>query len=248
MILDKNYIKETLKKLGSKYGIRETFEDFVICCAYSIANATNYDQERENDYLKIAKKYEKEDFSSFPKMFASLQIELGKDNFEDILGNLYEELGLSNKHLGQFFTPIHISDLMTRITFNADNIKTDITEKGYSSILDPCCGSGRMLLSYLKLIKDNNIDLNKVYFEGADLSKLCCCMTYVNLSLLGASAIVFNQDTLLQKRYDFYMTPGLLLNENLINKLINSGTLELINEKESCQVKEEDNLEESLYI
>ena len=31
MTLDKNYIKDTLKKLGQKYGVRETLEDFVYC-------------------------------------------------------------------------------------------------------------------------------------------------------------------------------------------------------------------------
>lgn len=225
MELDKSYIKNNIISLGRKYDTRQVFEDFVICCAYSLANAASYNQERENEYLRIAKKYEKEEFNSFAKMFAALQIELGKDDFDDVLGNLYEDLGLSSKHLGQFFTPIHVSDLMAKITFSADDTKEEIEKEGYTSMSDPCCGSGRMLLSYLKACRDNDINMDKVYFEGADLSKLCCCMTYVNLSLLGASAIVYNQDTLLLEVYDSYITPALVYNKDLAEKLVEEGVL-----------------------
>lgn len=225
MELDKNFIKNNIISLGRKYDTRQVFEDFVICCAYSLANAASYNQEREDEYLRIAKKYEKEEFNSFAKMFAALQIELGKEDFDDVLGNLYEELGLSSKHLGQFFTPIHISGLMAKITFNAKETQTEIEKNGYTSVYDPCCGSGRMLLSYLKIFIENNIDLDKVYFEGADLSKLCSCMTYVNLSLLGASAIVYNQDTLLLDVYDSFITPALTFNKNLTDKLVEEGKL-----------------------
>lgn len=225
MELDKNYIKNNIISLGRKYDTRQVFEDFVICCAYSLANAASYNQERENEYLRIAKKYEKEEFNSFAKMFAALQIELGKEDFDDVLGNLYEDLGLSSKHLGQFFTPIHVSDLMAKITFGAEDIKKEIEKDGYTSMSDPCCGSGRMLLSYLKACRENDINMDKVYFEGADLSKLCCCMTYVNLSLLGASAIVYNQDTLLLDVYDSYITPALVYNNNLTEKLVEKGVL-----------------------
>jgi len=225
MELDKKFIKDNIVSLGRKYDTRQVFEDFVICCAYSLANAASYNQEREDEYLRIAKKYEKEEFNSFAKMFAALQIELGKEDFDDVLGNLYEDLGLSSKHLGQFFTPIHISDLMAKITFNADDTKKEIEKEGYTSMSDPCCGSGRMLLSYLKACRENDIDIDKVYFDGGDLSKLCSCMTYVNLSLLGASAIVYNQDTLQMKVYDSYITPALVYNKDLAEKLVEQGVL-----------------------
>ena len=109
MTLDKNYIKDTLKKLGQKYGVRETFEDFVYCCAYSLSNLTNFNDSREKEYLNISKKYEKEDFNSFASMLSALILELNKDDCEDILGNVFEELGLHDKGRGQFFTPLLIS-------------------------------------------------------------------------------------------------------------------------------------------
>ena len=225
MDLDKNFIKKNITNLGRKYDIRQVFEDFVMCSAYALANAASFNQERENDYLRIIKKYEKEEINSFGQMLAALQIELGKEDFDDVLGELYEDLGLSSKHLGQFFTPIHISELMAKLTYNTDDVKKDIEENGFTSVSDPCCGSGRMLLSYFKLFKEEDIDLDKIYFEGADLSKLCSCMTFVNLSLLGASAIVYNQDTLLLDVYDSFITPGLVFNNELTSKLLEKGVL-----------------------
>lgn len=83
MTLDKNYIKDTLKKLGQKYGVRETFEDFVYCCAYSLSNLTNFNDSREKEYLNMSKKYEKEDFNSFASMLSVLILELNKYGYAD---------------------------------------------------------------------------------------------------------------------------------------------------------------------
>ena len=243
VILDKNYIKNTLINLGKKYGVKETFENFVYCCVYSLSNLTNFNDNHEKEYLTIAKKYEKEDFNLFPSMLSALTIELRKDDCEDILGNIFDELGLHDKSRGQFFTPLHISKFMAQIVFDKENIQKEISEKGYITIADECCGSGRMLFAYFKLLKKNNVDLNNVYFVGADISNLCCCMEYVSLSLMGASAIINHQDTLLSKCYGYYITPRLFLNSNLVNNLIKDGHLEL--KKENSKEKEdlEDNLE-----
>lgn len=244
MTLDKNYIKDTLKKLGQKYGVRETFEDFVYCCAYSLSNLTNFNNSREKEYLNISKKYEKEDFNSFASMLSALTLDLSKDDCEDILGNVFEELGLHDKGRGQFFTPLHISKFMAKIVFDKENIQREISKKGYITIADECCGSGRMLFAYLKLLKETNVDLNNIYFEEADISNLCCCMTYVSLSLMGASAIINHQNTLSSERYGYYITPGLILNENLVNKLIKDGYLESTKENDINQENDIKNLEE----
>lgn len=201
MTLDKNYIKDTLKKIGQKYGVRETFEDFVYCCAYSLSNLTNFNDSREKEYLNISKKYEKEDFNSFASMLSALILELNKDDCEDILGNVFEELGLHDKGRGQFFTPLHISKFMAEIVFDKENIQNEI-------------------------------------------SNLCCCMTYVSLSLMGASAIINHQNTLSSERYGYYITPGLILNENLVNNLIKDGYLKPTKENDVNQENDIKNLEE----
>ena len=44
-------------------------------------------------------------------------------------------------------------------------IQNEISKNGYITIADECCGSGRMLFAYLKLLKETNVDLNNIYFE-----------------------------------------------------------------------------------
>ena len=124
--------------------------------------------------------------------------------------------------------------MVSEITINQEEVKNHIKEKGYVSVSDPCCGSGRMLFSNLQAIRDAGIDLDNIYFEASDISKFCCAMTYVNLSLSGVSAIVFNKNTLTNKVYDTYFTPALINNKKLLNNLIRDGII---------KKKEEDNIE-----
>lgn len=219
MKLDKDYIKNNIRNLGLKYDLSSVFEDFILCCAYSIANSVEFKIAREKMYLNIVQKYNLEEFNTFSKMLAALCIELNKDNFDDVIGTLYEELGLFNSHLGQFFTPIHISRLMSNIFFDKEDILKKIEESGYYCVSDSCCGSGRLMLAEFELLKKNNIDLNKVYFSCGDISDFCCQMTYINLSIIGANAIVYNQNALTQEYFDSYITPVLANNKELLTRL-----------------------------
>ena len=44
---DKNFILNSIKKLGQKYGMDEVFKDVVICCAYALANNADFNEKRE---------------------------------------------------------------------------------------------------------------------------------------------------------------------------------------------------------
>lgn len=223
--LDKEYIKNNIIKLGKKYDTRTVFEDFVTCCALALANSTQFNQNREDQYLKIVKKYEKEELATFPQMMTILANELEKEDSEDILGNIYEDLGFYSKDRSQFFTPIPICNLMSMLTINKETAKNQLKNKGYVSISDPCCGSGRLLFASLKVYRDADIDIDDIFIEGSDVSNICCYMTYVNLSLMGASAIVQNKDSLTNKLYDTYFTPALACNKELMDKLLKDGVL-----------------------
>ncbi len=73
-------------------------------------------------------------------------------------------------------------------------------------------------------------------------------MTYVNLSLMGANAIVNHQDTLLLKRYGYYITPELFFNKNLTDKLIRDGYLAIEKVNQESKISEEklEEIEEEL--
>ncbi|MGP8214230.1 MAG: N-6 DNA methylase, partial [Bacteroidia bacterium] len=90
---------------------------------------------------------------------------------------------------GQFFTPEHVCDAMSAMLINkGEQNKT---------ILDPCCGSGRMLLSAAKISRDNT-------FYGADIDYRCVKMTAINLCLNALPGEVAWMNTLSMEHWGGY--------------------------------------------
>lgn len=232
MDLDKKYIEENIKKLGYKHGVGSIFEDFEKCCAYSLMLAVKKDDEIEDSYNKLISKYNEEEVATFSKMYLALSVESLKNKQQDILGELYENLGLSTDRLGQFFTPVNICNMMANMIFDKESAEKEINDNGYIMVSDPACGSGRTLLAYLNAARENGISSDNIFFHGGDISELCTCMTYVNLSLMGANAMIQNMDTLLNKVYYTYFTPNLASNRKMLDYLVRDGYL-VKTEKES---------------
>lgn len=103
----------------------------------------------------------------------------------DIPGTIYEEIAAmgDKKHFGQFFTPEHICELMTRLTCQEEH-------PAGQSINDPACGSGRNLLCF------NALNPGKNYFVGQDLDRTCVLMTLINFFLHGVVGEVIWGNTL----------------------------------------------------
>ena len=96
----------------------------------------------------------------------------------DILGEVYMSViaGSGKKSAtGQFFTPMHICEFMSKIT--------DPGENGGESVMDGCCGSGRMLLAAHASHPGN-------YCCGLDLDRLCCLMAVCNFLVHGINGEV----------------------------------------------------------
>lgn len=222
--LDRNFILNSFKKLGSRYGTHEAFADVVKCCAYSLANQVEMNDEREKEFMRITKKYNKEEQILFPKILAALVLEYKKaDEPIDILGDIYENLGLIKKGAAQFFTPIAVCKVMAKMTITKEKVDNDIKEKGYISVSDSSCGSGRNLYAAYSELLDNGVDKDKIFLMGDDLDLTCCCITYIQLSLMGASAVVNHQNTLTMNIYDTLYTPNYFFNKDLQNKLIENN-------------------------
>lgn len=75
------------------------------------------------------------------------------EGFCDPLGELYQQ-AVSSGHNGQYWTPEHLCDMISMMS-------GDTLQDG-QNVLDPACGSGRMLLA---AAKRNRFAL----FYGADL-------------------------------------------------------------------------------
>lgn len=209
---DIKYLLNTIITLSKKYDVWEVFNDFLIMSAYAISNSVNYNDARENEYLNIINRYTKEEQQLIPKMLASLVNSLNANDFNDVLGEIFEQLELQNKYKGQFFTPKSICDMLTPMTLNGVDLEKTLNTKGYISVAEPACGSGRILYSVLGYMRSHNVDYHRnVFIQATDISRTCAYMTYIQLSLYGANARVIYGDTLSNTIVEELYTPMAVL-------------------------------------
>lgn len=191
-------IIKMINDISGRYSPYEVFSDWVKCCAIAVSNASTiiHDkvwESRENEYVTTMKKYELEDRRKFTEMFYLLTEELEK-NMSDVLGNIYMQSGMGSKTTGQFFSPYHLSLLMAR-TATMQTYKEG--EKFH--VNEPTCGGGGSIIAAAQVLKENGINYqNSMEVVAQDLDWKCVYMCYLQLSLLGISAVVVQDDTLMK--------------------------------------------------
>lgn len=131
------------------------------------------------------------------ELLVPLMTEIGElaEGFRDPLGVLYELL-ISKGHNGQFFTPDPVAELLARLTAEGE-------EQASERVLDPACGSGRMLLMAAKVNRHRR-------FYGADIDPLCCKMALVNMLLNSLAGEIAHMDSLSNAFYTGYKAETVL--------------------------------------
>jgi len=185
MITDIKKFTATFNKIAHSKSEDSVFTDFLdmVICALSLG-------QYEEEYLSIVRKYKREEVDLFCELLAELLIIMDNDGagLKDCLGEFFQS-HISRGKNGQFFTPESCTDLMAAMTISkGDTAKT---------FLDPCCGSGRILLSAAKVSRSN-------YFYGADIDIRCVKMTAINLCLNGLQGEVSHQNSLSGEHWGGY--------------------------------------------
>lgn len=183
-----------IKSLSGKQHPNEIFFDWVELAAISIRNNSNIINDdrysvSEQKYISIAKKYTETQFEKFRELTALLIIALTHD-CKDILGNVYMKQNYGSKATGQYFTPSEVTKVCSEIV-NSQKTQT---------IYEPTCGSGGMIIETINKIKNKNPNWQKeidVVASDVDIHSVHMC--YVQLSLLGISATVFQGNALENK-------------------------------------------------
>lgn len=214
--MKKEIIKE-INRLSGRYSAYEIFSDWIKMLAISISNSVdvlNYDN-REKEYMDIAKKYNSDELKIISGMCGMLIMAM-EEEMTDILGYIYHNLELHGKHLGQFFTPYHLCQLMAEVTEPIYN------EKGYITVNEPSVGAGGNIIAFCEKLKKEGINYQQcVKVVGQDLDWKCVYMAYVQFSLYGIPAVVVQGDTL-QNPYTGYfgenvfVTPGYMINPYIV--------------------------------
>lgn len=165
----------------------EVFTDFIDYCLYILSVGMLRDE-----YTKIEKKYSDEELVAFREMLDIVAIK--SEGCNDALGDLFMEY-VSQGHIGQFFTPMHISDLMASI-LSTDEFQRD------DSICDPTCGSGRMLLSATKQCVNKSGDRPQCF--GADIDLNCVKMCVINMIINSLPGEIAWMNTLTMEHWRSY--------------------------------------------
>ncbi|MBS1594109.1 MAG: N-6 DNA methylase [Bacteroidetes bacterium] len=181
--------QETFKDIMERFrfhtDIRNAFDDFLtltLCSFGQIPGAgKSYDEEL---YLQTIAKYpDKKVQTYFPELLACLITEMtnrmqnNDGSGWDILGEYYEA-HCAQKGLSQFFTPWPVCTFMAKCTVEEAE-KSKGTEDRPLRIIDPCCGSGRMLMAASRVAGATH------EYYGIDLDPICVKMTIINLFLSG---------------------------------------------------------------
>jgi type I restriction-modification system DNA methylase subunit len=181
-------IINTIHKMSGKYGVYEIFADWVKMQAFAYANQVQYSQAREDEYIEAMKRYSKEEFAQLAEMTAWL-VEWADEQFFDMLGYIYMHLEIGNKRTGQFFTPYNICQLMAK---TVDFSELPITAN------EPTCGAGGNIIALAEAMKDSGINYqHNLMVVCQDIDIKAVYMAFVQMSLYGIPAIVYQSDTLL---------------------------------------------------
>ncbi|MFC7076167.1 N-6 DNA methylase [Haloarcula halophila] len=181
----------TLEQIRQRgHSAHTVFRDWVELMLFAL-------QRRDEPYLEILEGYrERADMDQpdgqrsadlFANAFGQLQERMAETD-ADVLGAVYEEYGMSSDAFGQHFTPHPVCEMMAEISGIVDDSETD----GRQTVLDPACGSGRMLLVGARHQPTS-------LFVGQDKDPLCAKMAALNCCFFNIDAYIVQGDSLTVK-------------------------------------------------
>lgn len=193
-------ITKKFDSLAGSKGLWEVWNDVIQIIATSISNVFDSGErmkQREKIYCDTVAKYSDEDMKTVIEIFNDIINRLEENQDQDLLGDIYMNLNFGSAALGQFFTPYSVSRAMAECAVEIEQVKSEIDKKGYIEINEPCCGGGANIIAALMYLKKNGINYQTDCFVVCqDLSYITALMCYIQLSLLGAAAIVKIGNTL----------------------------------------------------
>ena len=204
------------KKLtGYKHNDWQIWQDFIYMAAAALSQPCEFKQNREDEYMRIIAKYNKEEQQLFPQMLSEIVEAFEQEKYADILGDLYMQLEMGNKCKGQFFTPYHVCSMMAKCS--ATDVSAEIEAKGYMSVNDPCCGGGALLIAFAEHCFEQKVNYqNHIVFVAQDVDPVVAKMCYIQMSLLGMPGYVIIGNSLTQPSVGHVLFPKIgKVNENI---------------------------------
>ncbi|HZR37573.1 MAG TPA: N-6 DNA methylase [Nevskia sp.] len=206
-------LAKRLRAFAYRFTLWEVWSDFIALSALSLVNGVDRRpaqwRAREDEYLQITRKYAPEELQLFTQAFADLVLLLEEEP-RDVLGATFMDLDLGNKWSGQFFTPMHVCDLMAGITLT--DLPDVIARQGFITVCEPAVGGGAMVIAlYRQMCKQGFNPQRQVHVTATDVDIRAVHMAYIQFSLLHIPAIVVHGNSLSLEQHSVWPTPAHVL-------------------------------------
>lgn len=208
--------KAFLAAIGShgRYDSRRVFFDVVDHLAGSIARSLPH-ADNDDRALRLERMLSGygEDAQIIERGADALRAAIAKGDDSphgpDVLGRIYMQTDAGNDAMGQFFTPYEVSRLMAQMAM--PDVAELVKAKGYFTLLEPCCGSGSMILAAAEVAAQQGVDpVGSMLITARDLDRTAINMAYVQITARGLPAIVIWGDTLSDERREILMTSAFI--------------------------------------
>lgn len=177
------YLRHLERLTSSGRDLREAFKLFCTMAACAVALRS-----REDEYRESVAGWDRGELEVLQAAFPRLVEEMEENPHTDLLGPAYEALGSPADRFwrGEFYTPGGVSDLAAELQFCGMVWPEDRPLR----LVEPACGSGGMVLAFVRAMARRDIPPSRVRVEAWDLSRTACDMAYTNLTLWGVPATV----------------------------------------------------------
>lgn len=213
-------ILRKIQNASARHGTHEILSAVIECGAIAISNKFDKPQapEREKRYLQIIKGFDPDTQKLIASLFGEIAVLLmhminPHVGFRDYLGELFMKSETSSSKAGQFFTPYSVSKMCAQITINETDVKAAIEQDRILTLSEPACGSGGMVLAAADVLYNQyrfNVSRNLVV-ECSDIDSRCVHMAYLQLSLAGIPAVIYQRDTLTLQTWQRWETPAYIM-------------------------------------
>lgn len=178
------------------------FEDFVEMMFHAL-------QGRRDEAMRVsALNGDEARLTAFLQAAAMLGEEMEKRRFEDVLGEVHQEIRSmrSQQSTGSFYTPTGLCEAMAQLVVQPDHeeVRRHLEQGKVYRVADPAVGAGRTLLSFAK---EHIEHLELMRFYGTDIELNACRMAYVNMALNGMAAEIRHGDGLKNRTFAVWRTP-----------------------------------------
>jgi hypothetical protein len=137
----------------------------------------------DEKYLRCVEELGKPATRTAAEMFGVLIVDMLQYP-QDILGSIYQQIGANDKRFAQFFTPNAVSTCMAKMVLTGLK-KSEFEKPEGLRLCEPCVGSGTMVLSALREIRDSFGDwgVERTCVTAIDKDLLCCKMAAIQVGI-----------------------------------------------------------------